>query len=79
MSISEQSILFFVIMILYVIYTTPLQLSETLIIKLLTVGVITFCIQYLSIVNLPIISWIITFIPIIYILSIIVIQYLFTV
>lgn len=79
MSISEQSILFFVIMILYVIYTTPLQLSETLIIKLLTVGVITFCIQYLSIVNLPIISWIITFIPIIYILSIIVIQYLFTI
>lgn len=78
MSISEQSILFFVIMILYVIYTTPLQLSETLIIKLITVGIITFCIQYISMANLPIISWIITFIPIIYILSILVIQYLFT-
>lgn len=79
MSISEQSILFFVIMMLYVIFTTPLQLSESLIIKLITVCIIACCIQYLSMAKLPIISWVISFIPIIYILSILIIQYLFTV
>ena len=79
MYISEQSISFFVIMMLYVMITSPLQLSESLVIKLLIVCIITLCIQYLSMANLPIISWVISFIPIIYILSILIIQYLFTV
>ena len=79
MYISEQSISFFVIMMLYVMFTSPLQLTDSLVIKLLTVCIITLCIQYLSMANLPIISWVISFIPIIYILSILIIQYLFTV
>jgi linoleoyl-CoA desaturase len=66
-------------MLLYIFFTSPSHLNGTFFYKLLTVFVITLCIQYLSIANLPLISWVVVFIPIFYILSIFFIQYLISI
>ena len=76
MGISLQSIVFFIIMILYIFFTSPSHLNETFLYKLITVFVITLCIQYLSNMNSQLISWGLVFIPIFYILSIFILQYL---
>ena len=79
MNISPQSIIFFITMTLYILVTSSSYLNDTFLQKLLTVFVITFCIQYLSVTNSPISSWIFVFIPIFYILAIITFRYLITV
>jgi hypothetical protein len=76
MYISEQAILFFNIMIFYILINSSSYLNETFLYKLISVFVITLCIQYLTMTNLPLISWVFVFIPIFYILSIIIIEYL---
>ena len=79
MVISQQSIIFFIVMILYILITSSSYVNESFLYKVVTISIITSCIQYLSMVNLPFISWLIVFIPIIYILSIFILQYLITV
>lgn len=79
MVISQQSIIFFIVMILYILFTSSSYVNESFLYKVVTISIITSCIQYLSMVNLPFISWLIVFIPIIYILSIFILQYLITV
>lgn len=79
MVISQQSILFFIVMLLYIFFTSSSHVDESFLYKFITVSIITFCIQYLAMVNLPFISWLFVFIPIIYILSIIILQYLISV
>ena len=79
MLLSHQSIIFFIVMLLYIFFTSPSHVNEDFIIKLLTVSIITFCIQYLTMVNLSLISWLFVLIPIIYILSIFILQYLISV
>ena len=79
MVISQQSILFFIVMMLYIFFTSSSYVNESFLYKVVTISIITSCIQYLSMVNLPFISWLIVFIPIIYILSIFILQYLISV
>lgn len=79
MVISQQSIIFFIVMILYILFTSSSYVNESFLYKVVTISIITSCIQYLSMVNLPFISWLIVFIPIIHILSIFILQYLITV
>ena len=76
MGISLQSTIFFIIMILYIFFTTSYHMNVTFLYKLITVFVITLCIQYLSTTNSQIISWGLVSIPIFYILSIFILQYL---
>lgn len=79
MFLSQQPIIFFIVMLLYIYFTSPIILNETFLFKLLTVSIITFCIQYLDMVNLPFISWLFVIIPIIYIFSIFILQYLISI
>lgn len=79
MVISQQSILFFIVMLLYIFFTSSSHVDETFLYKVITISIITSCIQYLSMINLPFISWLFVFIPIIYILSIFILQYLINV
>ena len=79
MVISQQSILFFIVMLLYIFFTSSSHADESFLYKVITISIITSCIQYLSMINLPFISWLFVFIPIIYILSIFILQYLINV
>ncbi len=76
MVISEQTINFLIIMLFHIFVTSPSFLNITFLYKLLTVIVIAFCIQYLTMINLPLIAWFFVFIPIVYILSVGILNYL---
>ena len=76
MDISEQSINFLIIMLFYIFTTSPSYLNIAFLYRLLTVIVIAFCIQYLTMINLPSIAWFFVFIPIVYIVTIGILYYL---
>ncbi len=76
MVISEQTINFLIIMLFHISVTSPSFLNTIFLYKLLTVIVIAFCIQYLTMINLPLIAWFFVFIPIVYILSVGILNYL---
>lgn len=79
MILSQQSTIFFIVMILYIFFTSPTFLTQEFIFKLLTISIITFCIQYLDTINLSSISWVFVIISIIYIFSILILQYLISI
>lgn len=66
-------------MLSYIFFTSPTILTQEFIFKLLTISIITFCIQYLDTINLSSISWLFVLIPIIYIFSIFILQYLISI
>lgn len=66
--ICQPAIIFFLTMVLYVL--TVSQSNDILLVRMTTIGIISYCIQYLCDNNFTIISWLLTFIPIIYIISI---------
>ena len=66
--ICQPAIIFFLTMILYVLSVS--QSNNTLVVRLTTVGIISYCIQYLCDNNFTFIAWLLTFIPFIYIISI---------
>ena len=70
----QPTILFAIVMILYVLSVS--QSKDTLVVRMITVGIISFCIHYLCNNNFPFIAWMIACIPIIYILSIYIMMYL---
>jgi hypothetical protein len=70
------SILFFLIMIMYIIFVDRIPTRELFIIKIITACILTFCIQYLYLNNYTIIAWLLVYIPLMYILSIYIMRYL---
>ena len=76
MGLSEQAAIFFTIMMVYIIYIGTPYTIKVFFDRLLAVIVITGCIQYLSMTNLHTISWVFVFIPIFYILTIIILKQL---
>lgn len=72
--ICQPTIVFAIIMSIYVLAVS--QTKDIIAVRMITVGIISFCIQYLCYNNFPFIAWMIASIPIFYILSIYIMLYL---
>lgn len=74
MNVCQPVILFGIVMILYILSVS--QTNATIAIRIASLVVISFCIQYLCNNEFFGIAWLISLIPIIYILSIYIMLYL---